>query len=104
MLRNYAAAKLSAEISVVPLESQIGGGSLPLERIASMGVAINPEKISITELEERLRHMPVPLIPRTANDTVLIDVRTMDEQNFKLLAKQLQELQVFEEKSLIEVR
>ena len=34
-----------------------------------MGVAINPEKISITELEERLRHMPVPLIPRTANDT-----------------------------------
>ena len=44
------------------------------------------------------------MIPRTANDTVLIDVRTMDEQNFKLLAKQLQELQVFEEKSLIEVR
>lgn len=104
LCRILKAAKLSAEISVVPLESQIGGGSLPLERIASMGVAINPEKISITELEERLRHMPVPLIPRTANDTVLIDVRTMDEQNFKLLAKQLQELQVFEEKSLIEVR
>lgn len=104
LCRILKAAKLSAKIEVLPCESQIGGGSLPLERIDSMAVAIHPEKISITELEERLRHMPVPLIPRTANDTVLIDVRTMDAQQFKLLAGQLEELQIFEKKSLLEVR
>lgn len=104
LCRILKAEKFSASIKVMPCESQIGGGSLPLERIDSMAVAINPEKISITELEERLRHMPMPLIPRTMNDTVLIDVRTMDEANFKFLAKELQNLKVFEEDSLIEVR
>ena len=68
--------KLSAAYEVVDCESQIGGGSLPLERIPSAAVAIHPEKISVPELEERMRHLPVPIIPRTVNDTILLDVRT----------------------------
>ncbi len=52
LCRILKAAKLSAEISVVPLESQIGGGSLPLERIASMGVAINPERSALQSLKK----------------------------------------------------
>ncbi len=31
---------------------------LPLERIPSMAVALKPEKISVAELEERMRHLP----------------------------------------------
>lgn len=97
-------AKLPAKIHTVPCESQIGGGSLPLERIPSMAVAVHPEKISVAELEERMRHLPVPVIPRTINDTILLDARTIDRRFFKLLAGQLKDLEVLEETSLIEAR
>ena len=92
---------LPAKIECVHCESQIGGGSLPLERIPSMAVAIHPEKISVAELEERMRHLPVPIIPRTVNDTVLLDVRTIEKRFFKVLADQFKELDVLEEISLI---
>ena len=66
-----------------------------------MAVAIHPEKISVAELEERMRHLPVPIIPRTVNDTVLLDVRTIEKRFFKVLADQFKELDVLEEISLI---
>jgi L-seryl-tRNA(Ser) seleniumtransferase len=82
---------LAAEIALCPCESQIGGGSLPLERIPSMAVSIRPEKISVTEMEARMRHLPVPIIPRTVNDAILLDVRTMEEDQFALIARELGE-------------
>lgn len=92
---------LPAKIEVISCESQIGGGSLPLERIPSMAVTIRPEKISVAELEERMRHLPVPVIPRTFNDRVVLDVRTMDREDFRILTDQLKAFLVLEEKSLI---
>ena len=89
-------ANLPAKIDMVPCESQIGGGSLPLERIPSMAVTIRPEKITVPEFEERLRHLPVPVIPRVANDTVLMDVRTLDKKAMTVLVDQLKSLEVLE--------
>ena len=89
-------ANLPAKIEVVPCESQIGGGSLPLERIPSMAVTIRPDKISVPEFEERLRHLPVPVIPRVVNDTVLMDVRTLDKKAMTILTDQLKSLEVLE--------
>ena len=87
-------ANLPAKIEIVSCESQIGGGSLPLERIPSMAVTIRPEKISVPEFEERLRHLPVPVIPRVVNDTVLMDVRTLDKKAMITLVDQLKSLEV----------
>ena len=97
-------AKLPASIKTEPCESQIGGGSLPLERIPSMAVAMRPEKISVAELEMRMRHLPIPVIPRTANDTVLIDVRTVDKSQFRKITDQFVEYAVMEEDSKVEGR
>ena len=74
---------------VKPCESQIGGGSLPLERIPSTAVTIRPEEISVNELEERMRRLPVPIIPRTVNDEILLDMRTVSEQEIDVIAGQL---------------
>ena len=71
-------AGLAAEFGLEKCESQIGGGSLPLERIPSMAVTIKPEKMSVPQLEEKMRHLEVPIIPRTANDTIYLDVRTIE--------------------------
>ena len=92
LVRTLRQAGLAAKIQAVPCESQIGGGSLPLERIPSQAVAIHPEKISVPELEEKMRHLPVPIIPRTVNDTILLDVRTIEHRYFKLIAEQLKSL------------
>lgn len=89
-------ANLPAKIDIVPCESQIGGGSLPLERIPSIAVTIRPEKISVPEFEERLRHLPVPVIPRVVNDTILMDVRTLDKKAMTVLVDQLKSLEVLE--------
>lgn len=101
ILRN---AGLPAKIGTAACESQIGGGSLPLERLPSTAVTIKPEKISVPELEERMRHLPVPVIPRTVNDTILLDVRTLQSKEFHLIADQLKELEVLEKTSLIAAR
>lgn len=94
--RMMRAAHLPAKIEINPCEAQIGGGSLPLERIPSMAVMIRPEKISVAELEERMRHLPVPIIPRTSNDRVILDARTLQKRDIKLITDQLKELKVLE--------
>lgn len=91
LMRTLKRAGLPATIELQPCESQIGGGSLPLERLASVAVAIRPDNISVAELEERMRFLPVPIIPRVANDMVLMDVRTIDKKTFKLIADQLKD-------------
>lgn len=85
-------AHLAATIGMEPCESQIGGGSLPLERISSMAVTIKPENISVPKLEEEMRHLSMPIIPRTANDTIYLDVRTIESCYFKKIAEMLGEL------------
>lgn len=89
-------AELPAQIQMEPCESQIGGGSLPLERIPSMAVTIHPEKITTAELELRLRHMSVPMIVRTMNDKIVIDVRTVDKKWYPNIAKVLKEEEILE--------
>ena len=82
--------ELDVELGIEKCESQIGGGSLPLERIPSVAVTMKPRKISTAELEERMRFLPVPIIPRTVNDKILMDVRTIGVQNFEAF-RQLKE-------------
>lgn len=82
---------LDAEIGIEACESQIGGGSLPLERIPSKAVTIKPKNISTAELEVRMRFLPVPIIPRTLNDKIVLDVRTIGVENFELF-RQLKDI------------
>ena len=62
-----------------------------------MAVGIRPEKVSVAQVEERMRHLPVPIIPRTANDTILLDVRTIGRENFKRIVEQLSKYRILEE-------
>lgn len=92
LARAIRSTDIPAKVDVVSCESQIGGGSLPMERIPSMAVAVRPKMGSVASLEEKMRHLPVPMIPRTVNDTIMLDVRTIETEDFKLVASQLQSL------------
>ena len=83
---------MDAKIQVVSCESQIGGGSLPLERMESRAVSIQPNGMSVAEMEEKMRHLEIPIIPRTVNDSICLDVRTIERKDYKMIAAELAEL------------
>lgn len=84
--------KLQAEISLEPCESQVGGGSLPLERIPGTAVALKPFNMTTSSLEEKMRGFDVPIIGRVVNDHILLDVRTIEKKDFPVICNELKEI------------
>lgn len=82
----------AAEIEVRPCESQIGGGSFPLERLKSRAVVLHPHNLKAEELEQKMRRLRVPVIARLREDAVWLDVRTIEDDDFELLAQMLGEV------------
>lgn len=68
---------------VVDGESTIGGGSAPGSTLPTKLVAI--EDASPQQIEKRLREYEVPIIARIDNDRVLLDLRTVDPSDDKVL-------------------
>ncbi|MDF2616946.1 MAG: L-seryl-tRNA(Sec) selenium transferase, partial [Sedimentibacter sp.] len=66
-------------MNVEECQSQIGGGSLPLERITSYSITFKPITMTTSHLEKRLRHIKTPIIGRVVNDLFIIDMRTVLE-------------------------
>ncbi len=59
-------------------------------------MTIFPESVTVPELEERMRRLPVPIIPRVVNDTILMDMRTVTAEDAALAARELGELEELE--------
>lgn len=78
--------KRLAAIGTISIEddfSEVGGGSMPLHKMPTKAVAIKPSGISLTELEERLRAYKTPVIARISRDRLLLDVRTIMDDEFE---------------------
>lgn len=69
----------SYQIAVVSCMSQAGGGSLPGEMIPGFGVRIWKENLHATQVEDKLREREVPLLIRIEKEGLLLDVRTLQE-------------------------
>ncbi|MCA0175598.1 MAG: L-seryl-tRNA(Sec) selenium transferase [Proteobacteria bacterium] len=67
----------------VALQSQIGSGSLPIDRLPSAGLAIAPQTPrkgrALDALAAALRALPVPVIGRVADDRLLLDLRGLED-------------------------
>jgi L-seryl-tRNA(Ser) seleniumtransferase len=70
---------IGADVKVVALYSEVGGGSLPDVYIPSWGLALQPSRISVDVLDRDLRSLDVPVIGRIEKDRFLIDMRTVQE-------------------------
>lgn len=75
--------------------SQIGGGSLPMEQIESMAVAIQPLHITTELFARRLRYLSIPVIGRVLEDQFLLDMRTFEEADIEYLVKILKNEKIF---------
>ncbi|MDW5299730.1 MAG: L-seryl-tRNA(Sec) selenium transferase [Sedimentibacter sp.] len=88
----YPVIKDSCDISIESCESQIGGGSLPLERIDSLAVYFKPKTMTTAHLEKQLRHLETPIIGRIVNDSFIIDLRTVLEGEINLICESLKNI------------
>ena len=78
-----------AQVEIEDTLSQIGGGSLPAERIKSKCVTIMPKNMSTAALEEKLRLGENPVVGRISEDKLILDMRTVLEDEIDVLVQKI---------------
>lgn len=72
--------------------SMSGGGSLPTQEIPTILLSLVSKHLSPSNLEERLRYLEIPIIARIADDEVLFDLRTIEEEEFSFIRSGLRHI------------
>lgn len=67
------------EVASISGYSEVGGGSMPLEKLETRLVSLNPKTMSVNVLAKKLREIPLPVICRISEDRLLIDPRTLKD-------------------------
>jgi len=70
--------------------SQVGGGALPLQELPTMVLAVKPLDLSVNELEENLRKGEPPIISRISKDELILDMRTVSDEEIPILTAGLE--------------
>ncbi len=79
LLKKALDKKSGLKIEIIEGKSVIGGGSAPLVQPASKLLALTHGTLSAGDLEKNLRLSKPPVITRILEDKVLIDLRTVSE-------------------------
>ena len=73
-----------ADVTLHPTLSQIGSGSLPVERLDSWALVLEPigkrSGRTVQALESSLRQLPTPVIGRIKDGAVWLDLRTLENE------------------------
>ena len=72
--------------------SQVGGGALPLEEIKSRLLCLSPRRLSASHIVEFLRSYDPPVVVRLEKNNVLLDLRTIQEKEVKIVAAAIQKM------------
>ncbi len=67
--------------------SQVGGGALPLQELPTIVLSIRSLSHSMNSLEENLRRGTPPIIARISRDELILDMRTVFDDEIPLLAE-----------------
>ncbi len=74
-----------ADLEVQPDQSRAGGGSLPEADFPTFAVSIRPRNMTVNALEKKLRLGDPPVIARIKEDILLLDARTVQDREVKIL-------------------
>lgn len=84
--------KLNVEVSICEDYSEVGGGSLPQEKIPTYVLMLKTSNISVASLENKLRSYNTPIFTRVKDNKVIIDIRTVNEEQYKVIVQALEEV------------
>jgi L-seryl-tRNA(Ser) seleniumtransferase len=65
--------------------SQVGGGAYPVQLLPTYVVTLKPNHGSVHQLEKRLREGNPPIIARVSKEEILLDVRTIGDDEGNLI-------------------
>jgi len=82
----------SCRVTLVATRSRVGGGAVPEQGLDSWAVGLSPVDRTINELEKGLRSVSPPVVGRIENDLLLLDMRTVAEDEIPILAAALEQL------------
>lgn len=74
-----------SEIKVSDGYSQLGSGSLPAQYLPTKLIALKPQSMSADALAAKLREHEPPIFARIADDEVLLDFRTIGEDETRVI-------------------
>lgn len=72
----------NANVRVDTVMSQVGGGALPTEQLPSYAVVVSLHSSSAAECVRKLRLGTHPVIARVTKEEVILDVRTIEDEQF----------------------
>lgn len=85
------AAENRYEITVQPMQAQMGGGTLPMHQFDGAGVVISPcKKGSLTteQLEEHFRKLPMPVVGRIQDGQFQLHMQTVFDEEIPILIEE----------------
>jgi len=65
--------------------SEVGGGSMPLHKMPTKAVSLELRGASLAELEKKLRTYKTPVVTRINRDRIILDVRTIMDNEFDVI-------------------
>lgn len=80
------------EFNLLEMESEVGGGSLPMCRLLSYGLTVERQGHSANQLECGMRSAKIPVIGRIIKDRFAMDIRTIDDAEFEIIEQALKGL------------
>ena len=83
-IKTSLAGKCNIRVSVT--DSRVGGGALPEENLESRAVVLEPLDRTVNELEKHLRLSSLPVIGRIEEDRLILDMRTVADDEVPLIA------------------
>jgi L-seryl-tRNA(Ser) seleniumtransferase len=78
---------LDLRFSIKEDYSMVGGGSMPTEKIGTFVIAVKSKSCSAAEMESMLRANSIPIIVRISNDDIIMDMRTLRDEDFNAVAE-----------------
>jgi L-seryl-tRNA(Ser) seleniumtransferase len=66
------------QAGIKPVRGQIGSGALPVDLLPSFALSVKGK--GLDKLAEAFRRLPIPVIGRIQDETLLFDVRTLDDE------------------------
>lgn len=76
-------------LTLVSTVSRVGGGALPEYGLNSWAVELHPRETTVSRIEKDFRALAVPVIGRIENDRLLIDFRTVLDNEIPELCSEL---------------